>query len=137
MTVLEWANKPHNDWTDDDLAVCARWWAKELNLQSWELVIQFKSYRDLHSNWAELTPHPHYENAELYVARWLDRQDCEDPAAGDVEVSVVHELVHLRFWSANSCFDDAGSLVKAIYEAAVEKTAQALVRQRRRGGEVL
>ena len=135
LTVLDWATKPDAEWTDDDLASCAKWWAGELNLSSWGLDVRFRPYRDLDGNWAEMTPHPHYERAEVYVARWSDRYDCDDPAAGDTEVSVVHELVHLRFWSANSCFDEAGSVTKATYEAAIEKTAQALVRLRRKSAQ--
>jgi hypothetical protein len=132
MSALDWAARPYEEWTDDDLLSCVRWWAAELGLDSWKISAKFVRYRDADESWARARTHENYETAEVEVVRWADREGCDHPGADDLEVSVVHELVHVRFWSANSCFFDAGSVAKSTYEAAIERTALALVRLRKR-----
>ena len=128
----DWAKKPFNEWTDEDLLDCARWWAEELGLGAWKISTKFVRYRDADESWARCRTHENYETAEVEVVRWSDREGYDHPGADDLEISVVRELVHARFWSANSCFFDAGSVAKAAYEAAIERTACVLVSQRRK-----
>lgn len=127
----DWTTRPFSEWGNEDLLACARWWACQLGLDSWTITAEFKPYREVDA-WARARIFNNFEAVSIGVAPWPERVGSGIPGRDDLEVSVALMLVHVRFWCAGACFEDAGTVALSAFEVAIEKTAQALVRQRRR-----
>ena len=52
----------------------------------------------------------------------------------DMEVTLVHELLHLRFVEAD--ITESGSIEDRLYERAIQQTAEDMVRFKREAKEV-
>lgn len=134
MTPQSWAEKPHSEWTNEDLLACARWWAEELGLSSWLVTAVFEPRYTLDAL-ARCTYNARTETARIRVALWAER-DYADPVETELEQDVVHELIHVRFWAVDIMVGGGGRSAEDIqgnmHELAIDRVARALVRQRRR-----
>lgn len=126
----QWMQKPHSEWDNDDLLACARWWAQELGLCSWEIKAYFEP-RFQTEGTARITYNGRTEQAKLRLCPWPER-DLDDSVENDAEADVVHELLHARFWAIQQP-DTSVDADSQMFELALDRTARALVRQRRRG----
>lgn len=126
---MSWAAKPHSEWQEEDLLACARWWAEELGMGAWDVRAQFYQRHELDGAQANCTFNGAYEYVQVRVAEWRSL-DLNTPTEGDLEASVVHELVHARFWSVDVA--TSAEVHSQAYETAIDRTARALVRMRRR-----
>ena len=103
-------------------------WRERLNLHGWNITIVMKRR-------AELKPRTlgqiHWDKSKKSAVIWvLDASDYDAPAAGilnDMEFTVVHELVHLKF--ASSRRSEAS---RRTEEQAVNHIAEALLKLDRR-----
>ena len=118
--------------SDRDLQRLCDWWRDELNLKSWDIEARFfKAYEK-----TEYLGHIEFD-ANNYTAKVRIRR--EEHAAPDsldkydVETTLLHELVHLLFWSFSDYAKENRNL-KVEYERATEMVARSLVRLKR-GGE--
>ena len=125
-----WAEKPHSEWTDEDLLACARWWAEELGLGAWDVRAVFVQRHEIGGAQATCRYNGSYEYLNIRMAEWRSFSPDDQPP-GDLECSVVHELLHARFWVSDVAPGD--TVESHVHESAIERTACALVRQRRRG----
>lgn len=126
----DWAKKPFNEWTDEDLLDCVRWWAEELGLGAWHVHARFVTRRDNGGALGSCSWTALYEDATVCIAEWRDR-DQADRVENDLEVDCVHELLHIRFW-VREVPSDAEDTTSTMYELAIERTARALVDLRRK-----
>jgi hypothetical protein len=117
--------KPHIDY-----------WLNMLRLEDWSLSVAIVDWSEEQDFWAMVAPKPWFHAAYLEVVNpFTDPKRVEKGLGSfehdtDLEVSLVHELLHLRYE-----FDSLGINrdIKAIwnaYEAATEITARALVAAR-------
>lgn len=130
MIPQSWAEKPYSEWTNEDVLACARWWAEELGLSSWTITAVFEP-RYIVEGLARCKYNPRTESAVVQVAPWAER-DHADPVENGMEEDIVHELLHARFWAIDQP-SNADTAESAMFELAIDRTAHALVRQRRRG----
>lgn len=130
MTAQFWAEKPHSEWAGEDLLACARWWAEELGLGTWDIRAVFVQRHEIDGAQATCRYNGSYERLSIRVAEWRSYSQDDQPP-GDLECSVVHELLHARFWASDVAPGD--NVQSHVHETAIERTARALVRQRRIG----
>ena len=134
MSARDWAKLPFDQWTDEDLLACARWWAEELGLSSWVVTAGFVPHYRI-DGLARCTYNCRTESAGIQVTRWEGR-DYSSPVETDLEQDVVHELLHARFWAVDFGVGSKGCTPEDIqgnmHELAIDRTARALIRQRRR-----
>lgn len=135
MTHNSWAEKPYSEWTNEDVLACARWWAEELGLSSWVITAVFEP-RYIVEGLARCKYNARTERAHIQLTPWSER-DHSDPVENGTEEDIVHELLHARFWAVDTTVGNGGCSVEDLqgnmHELAIDRTAQALVRQRRRG----
>lgn len=115
-------------WTDDDVQECADWWKDQLGLCSWKIDASIKPYSVV-EGWARCRRDAKYEHATIELCPWGER-DTDKSYCLDMEVDVVHELVHLRLHALEGVVETSGELHNQ-HELAVERLAQALVNVRR------
>jgi hypothetical protein len=129
MNTESWAAPPRID-DQPGLEQCLAFWKEVLGLQPWAIQIMFDRAENLGGT---LAAHIDYAPAkESGVLRLRDPRDWYGFAwKQDVEVSIVHELLHLIFWP----FDhhERTALAEVHEEQIVERLARSLVSLRRRG----
>ncbi len=111
------------------LEQCLSFWKEVLGLQPWAIQVMFDRAENLDGYLANIR----YEaTREMGVLRVRDPRDWYGFAwKQDVEVSIVHELLHLIFWPFDHL--DRNPLAEAHEEQIVERLARSLVTLRRRG----
>lgn len=116
--------------TEEELrALCLEWQAV-LNIQFWDIKVGIYRCRDFvkQNSAAEVSWQLATATA---ILRILDPADYDrDLFPQDMEQSLVHELLHLRFAEAE--MTESGSLEETMYERAIDQTAKALVLVKRR-----
>ena len=94
-------------------------WKQRLGLHSWEITIK-EVRRHEQELCAETYVKPQMERANITVWRECDRLETDD----NVELDILHELVHIRLWSIDPY--DATGVHTHCREAAIEWLARAL-----------
>lgn len=132
-----WKTLPYAEWTDQELLDCAQWWAAELGLNSWVVSAVFRPRYEVEAL-ARCTYNARTERVHIRVAPWSER-DLDDPIETELEGDVVHELIHVRFWPVDMGRGSGGTGVDDfqdnLHELSIDRTAQALVRLRKRSAE--
>ena len=109
---------------DDRLtALCAEW-QKRLRLQDWDVYIYFVRYYEMKCSDAdgECTYDLSRKDAQINI---LCEDDCPEPV--DIEVVLVHELLHLHFAEWTERHDEC----PVSGELAIDIIAQTLVNLKR------
>lgn len=109
--------------------LCAEW-QRELRLQDWDVVAQYRRGHAMRDpdNQGECAWLPHKKLATIYI---LDPADYPPDASRpqDVELTLVHELLHLHFAPFVAERDSAEDIAQ---EVAIDQIARALVALKRR-----
>jgi len=116
--------------TEEYLAELLEEWQERLGLQSWDMAVKYASDVETQGMTGRSWVQAGCEAADIYLLRPSDRgesfRQMHDP-----ELDLVHELVHIRFWSIDP--PEAEGLLHKLREVAIEKTARALVKLKREG----
>ena len=102
-----------------------KYWAKQLRIQDWVISIKEHTDPEEFHGFASIK---HHFNSQTALLEYLDPQYIPEDWTGvrDLEVSVVHELLHTRFiWCIPT------KKINHFEEQAIEQTAQVLVALRR------
>lgn len=120
--------------TQYELEELCREWQERLKIQYWDIKIGIFRARDFVKSDSRAEVSWTKTNATA-ILRILDPVDYDRELwPQDMEVSLVHELLHLRFCEAD--ITEAGSLEDVMLERAIDHTAEALVRLKREAKEV-
>lgn len=116
--------------TQDELQSLCTYWQKVLRLQDWDIVIRFKRIFDMqHETDGNIDYSLPNKSAIINI---LEPSDFDNPCFPmDVEEVVVHELLHLHFHEADRPNGECPDSV----ECGIQKTAEALVKLNRKGGD--
>lgn len=117
--------------TQEELEACCREWQEILALQPWEFQIMIKRAYDMNPdhqasiNWVV--------EKQMAIISFLDPGDYDPAFMGfyDVEVSLVHELLHARLAGVSNHSTGDGSFGSIAEEQAVHHLANALVKLKR------
>lgn len=99
-------------------------WQKRLGLSDWHITIKIRDARDMDQYPARATIQENIQCADIRVMDINDRQQS-DPGYADLELDIVHELIHIRLWAIDPK-DIEGSL-HTCREQAIEWIARALI----------
>ncbi len=122
--------------TEGQLRKLASWWMGELKLGDWTVKLQMVSQADIDGSVANCTTNLSLGMATVRISRYesravKDQQDC------DMEVDLVHELLHLQF-DVIDRFCSKSGITPLQSDIALERpinaVARALVHLRRKGG---
>ena len=102
------------------------YWLPKLGLQSWGVKVEFVPRRDIDG-----AACAHIKAGLERVTIKLSRQEDRDENSDPVELDLLHELVHVRFWAIDP--HDAQGVLHDCREVAVEWTARALYAARYEG----
>ena len=118
--------------TQPELEQLLRYWQERLKIQYWDIRIGIYRARDFVKQNCRAEVSYTVSNATA-ILRIMDPIDYDrDLWPQDMEVSLVHELLHLRFCEAD--VTKADSLEELMLERAIEHTAEALVHLKREAG---
>lgn len=96
-------------------------WKKQLRLEDWDVTVTVPAHDP--GGYARISHHQCYQHARMTI-RHPEMLPPDAYANNDLEVTVVHELLHLRF--ANVQFPKDGP-EDIAHELGIERTAEALV----------
>lgn len=106
-------------------------WKNRLRLQQWEVAIRIARQKEFEDKNSQGECHWTLSTA-LATIKILDPIDYPDtPFAQDMEKTLVHELLHLKF--CDFAKTETGSLEDVMMERAVDHLARALVELKRSG----
>ena len=73
-------------------------WAERLRLLDWTITVRFAEPDENENCYGTVTPQPHAKTAEIVLSplEWYSDQELQDLNC-DVEVTIVHEMLHLHF----------------------------------------
>ncbi|MBU2701135.1 hypothetical protein Ga0466249_002249 [Sporomusaceae bacterium BoRhaA] len=119
--------------TLDQLRDLCRKWQERLRLQHWDVVLSIvrQSDADMSGNLGSCRC---TLSTALSIIKLLDPVDyVNDYYPYDMEMVLVHELLHLHFCPFDDCLD-SNDLKDIMLERAIEHIARALVETKRKGG---
>lgn len=120
-----------SSWTNRDLRTLCNYWQRTLRLADWEVRVKFGRSRDLVVGdgvaWGRISVQPDHRAAEMLILHPEDHHNAE--GRGEIESTIVHELLHIFFDSVNSA--EKGHSTPE--EQAINAIANALVRLKKRG----
>ena len=129
--------------TERELRRLLRWWQQRLNLPEWRISLRLVYEDELNDPGAvaETKIVDRALEAEIRIQRLDDLQrhygeDALSDRAADLELSHVHELVHLRLEPVRYEFR-SGSWARRALEQSIESAAVALVALRRHGSRAI
>lgn len=99
-------------------------WKKRLGLSDWDITVKYRDAQDLNQSQGKTIVRAPMQTADIRLMKQTDRQKS-DPSDSDIELDLVHELVHVRLWSIDPY--EAEGVEHVCREQAVEKLAQALI----------
>lgn len=108
------------------------YWVPMLRLEDWNIEVREVDYHKDQTYWARIKTTPWSRSAVMEVVNpHADPESKDDTRDVLLEVSTVHELLHLRFPFEHLGIDYDDKPVWYTYEASTEITARALVASRR------
>ncbi len=103
-------------------------WQKRLGLSDWEIDITLESAIMTNNGQACTKIYATSQKAVMVVMQESDRQ-ASDPNDNDIELDIIHELIHIRLWAIDP---EAEGILHTCREQAVEWIAKALTSLDRR-----
>lgn len=100
-------------------------WAYRLRLQDWKFIVKVAG-SELEA-FATCDYNVCHGIATIKVRDPIHMPDYDKGFCNDLEVSIVHEMLHLRFKPIEQFIDDKELKAPKDHEASIELTAQALV----------
>jgi len=100
-------------------------WQKRLGLSDWEIDIGYNDHFDNSKNSAKTIYWENTQNARIRILDPKDRQKS-NPVFKDIELDLVHELIHIRLWAIDP--NDPDDILHVCREQAVEWIAKALIK---------
>lgn len=100
------------------LKLCKEWQAR-IGLTDWEIEVEFRTLEEMDGSQGTCEPIPSLRTALILIVR------VEDYPHGDIEATLVHELLHCYHHMAS------GSVAEMFEEQGVEATSKALVKLKR------
>lgn len=110
--------------TQEDAQARCGYWQTVLRLQDWDVRVTFCRRHDLKHGVARAEIDI-YRRAHVRILDPIDQNPEDWPVDRDVEVSLVHELLHLQFYDVAKPKEDTPEDV--ALERGIEATARALV----------
>ncbi len=123
-----------NDFPIEQIEKCAKEWQERLFLQEWELDCRYERKSDSFSTVSESRYTPSVKKASLVFLDPVDYElvcDYNDGDARDLEVEVVHELLHLKMWRLRPVNVEEDSREMDDFEQTVETLSRILVQMKR------
>ena len=108
----------------NDLETYLQKWQTRLGLSDWKISIRFNDANDMDQNPAKTSIQTNIQNADMRVMCPEDRQ-YSDAGFADIELDIVHELIHIRLWSIDPL--NAEGILYTCREQAIEWIAKALI----------
>jgi hypothetical protein len=109
-------------------------WSKRLGLSDWTITACFREARDMHQAPANTRIRVNIQQADIHILQPEDRQ-LSDPQDADMELDIVHELIHIRLWAIDP--EEPEGVLYACREQAIEWLAKALITSDRSEGNSL
>jgi hypothetical protein len=111
------------------------YWKKMLRLEDWSVKIAIVDHKENQNFWARVSVKPWFQAAYMEVVNPFTDPDRIKPGVDkehdiDLEVSLVHELLHLRYEHGTMGVKKKNKGSWYAYESATEITARALVAAR-------
>jgi len=107
------------------------YWQELLRLQDWDIDLQICRWRDMPSPYAVGSVKWRLSDKHV-VVKILDPIDIGEGQSNDMEMTMVHELVHVMFAVGHNGILDDDSMISDMIEQAVERVATALINLDRR-----
>lgn len=126
---MDWVSCPKLD-DHKSLQECLAFWQAVLGLHPWSLIVEFARGDQLEDDQAQIDFKWIYRMGRIRVRHPVDWYDFLWQQ--DIEISIVHELMHLILWPITSQLD-AEHLKDSIKEQIIEDLARAFVLLRRCG----
>lgn len=101
----------------DELESLCKSWQGILRLSDWKIKIAKVHRHDIDNCVSRVHYRASLKDATIKV---VFEEECED--SPDIEINIVHELLHLHFWNADYTGTD-----NDIHEQAIDLIAQSLV----------
>lgn len=81
-----------------NLQTICTYWQKRLRLQDWDIKIKYERFRRMQNStgqipWGQIQMNQEYRSARILILHPSDNEQ----ARGDIEETVVHELLHIHF----------------------------------------
>ena len=99
-------------------------WQSRLGLSDWDITVAFRDARDMDQCPARTKIQAGIQAADIRLLALNDRQ-ASDPGDANVELDLVHELIHIRLWAIDPI--DAEGALHLCREQAIEWIAKALI----------
>lgn len=115
--------------TEDELKKLCSFWQNQLKLNNWRIIVGIKNLTEF-NNKQSLSEIEFVSALNKAVIKILDPSDYpQSPFEQDMEISLVHELLHLHFALFEPKSDDL--LEFLIMESTIEQLANILVEMKR------
>lgn len=115
--------------TEDELKKLCSFWQNQLKLNNWRIIVGIKNLTEF-NNKQSLSEIEFVSALNKAVIKILDPSDYpQSPFEQDMEISLVHELLHLHFALFEPKSD--ASLEFLIMESTIEQLANILVEMKR------
>lgn len=115
--------------TEDELKKLCSFWQNQLKLNNWRIIVGIKNLTEF-NNKQSLSEIEFVSALNKAVIKILDPSDYpQSPFEQDMEISLVHELLHLHFALFEPKSDN--SLEFLIMESTIEQLANILVEMKR------
>ena len=101
-------------------------WKEILNLTEWTISLKFLSASDMDGGIAKTYLKDNIQTAEISFLNINERKDA-DRSLESLELDLLHELVHIRFWFVRTA-DEKNYLENTLIEQAIENTAKAFLK---------
>ena len=111
------------DTSPESVAATLDKWQKRLGLSDWVVSAKFETQEHL-TGQAKTTIYDTTQIAKICLLSPGDRQES-DPNDSDIELDILHELIHVRLWSIDPKNPDPSTHV--LREQAIEWIAKALI----------
>jgi len=116
--------------TQEQLDCLTEWWKAELGLENWEIVASLVDRKTTRGNHGNCEAVEEKNLAVIRILRARDRSSLEIGDALDMEVTLVHELLHCRLAAFNG--RAKGDHKDICQEQAVHALSKTLVRMSRK-----
>jgi hypothetical protein len=101
-------------------------WQRRLGLSDWEIEVAYLSCIDINQAQGRVTTNSNAQTAQIRLMSPDDRQK-NDPNDRDIELDLVHELIHVRLWAVAPTGAERSELEAKCLEQAIDWMARAML----------
>jgi hypothetical protein len=112
--------------SEDQIKQWLEKWQKRLGLLDWKISICFRDAQDMNHYPAKARIQERIQHVDMRILSCEDRQKS-DNQYNDVELDIVHELIHVRIWALERAISSDNETLEICTEQAIEWIAKALI----------